>query len=65
MSGLAEQVMPKKNERFINKKSKMICRVMCDSFESYVVFRYKGCYPVLLHIKDFREMFARGGVYER
>ena len=37
------------------------CRVMADPIEGYVMARFKGASPWLLHVNDWHKKFKRHG----
>ena len=52
---------PKKGERWDSLDGSRTCRVMCDPVEGYVMARYKGAGPWLLHVNDWCKKFRRQG----
>ncbi|MBC7198237.1 MAG: hypothetical protein H5U32_03210 [Pseudomonas balearica] len=50
---------PKKGERWESLHGGGVCRVMCDPVEGYVMARYKGAGPWLLHVNDWLKKFKR------
>lgn len=50
---------PKRNSRWRNTKTGQIARVMSAApVEGYVVARYKGAMPWLLHVNDWHAKFV-------
>jgi len=41
--------------------TKRTCRVMCNPVEGYVMARFKGAAPWLLHVNDWHKKFKRHG----
>jgi hypothetical protein len=57
-----EAAPPKKGERWdAVDGTNRTCRVMCDPVEGYVMARYKGASPWLLHVNDWHKKFRRHG----
>lgn len=54
--------IPKKGERWDSIYGSRTCRVMSDPIEGYVMARYKGAMPWLLHVNDWHKKFKRHGV---
>ena len=52
---------PKKGERWLTKDGRTV-RVMADPIEGWVMYRYKGAMPGLLHANDWQQRFARTAV---
>jgi hypothetical protein len=52
---------PKRGERWDSISSDQTCRVMSDPVEGYVMARYKGAMPWLLHVNDWHKKFRRQG----
>lgn len=50
---------PKKGERWNTIEGSRTCRVMSDPIEGYVVARFKGAGPWLLHVNDWNKKFKR------
>lgn len=50
---------PKKGERWDSLQLTKTCRVMADPVEGYVMARYKGCMPFLVHVSDWHKKFKR------
>lgn len=50
---------PKKGERWESLQGGGVCRVMCDPVEGYVMARFKGNGPWLLHVNDWHKKFKR------
>ena len=51
---------PKRNERWLNTKTGQTARVMSpEPIEGYIVARYKGAMPWLLHVNDWAAKFKR------
>lgn len=52
--------IPRKGERWneIGRYGRT-CRVMSDLVEGYVMYRFKGAMPYLLHVNDWHKMFQR------
>lgn len=50
---------PKKGERWVSNVYGKTCRVMSDPVEGYVMARYKGAAPWLVHISDWGKKFTR------
>ncbi len=50
---------PKKGERWKCLQGDRTCRVMADPIEGYVMYRFKGAGPSLLHVNDWAKKFAR------
>lgn len=50
---------PKKGERWDTIDGSRTCRVMCDPVEGYIMYRFKGAAPHLLHVNDWFKRFAR------
>lgn len=49
---------PKKGSRWVNTKTGDVARVMSrEPVEGYIVARYKGAMPWLLHINDWHTKF--------
>ena len=60
MKPTIEQVIPKRNERWLNKNTGLTARVMTPlPVEGYVMARYKGAGPWLLHVNDWQKKFER------
>lgn len=55
------QDCPKKGERWDSLQGGGTCRVMCDPVEGYVMARYRGSGPWLLHVNDWHKKFRRQG----
>lgn len=49
---------PKKGERWLSNTGRTI-RVMADPIEGWVMYRYKGAGPCLMHANDWHARFAR------
>jgi len=50
---------PKKGEHWDSVHGGGTCRVMSDPVEGYVMARYKGAAPFLLHANDWHKKFKR------
>ncbi|MHA6126494.1 hypothetical protein ACX3YD_09955 [Pseudomonas fluorescens group sp. PF-1] len=50
---------PKKGEQWVRLDSDSTCRVMCDPVEGYVMARYKGAIPWVMHVNDWAKTFKR------
>lgn len=52
------RLVPKRGERWRNTKTGQTARVMSvEPIEGYVVARYKGAMPWLLHVNDWHAKF--------
>lgn len=49
--------VPQRNERWLTRDGSETVRVMASGIEGYVVARYKGAMPFLLHINDWHKKF--------
>lgn len=49
---------PKKGERWQSRDGRTV-RVMADPVEGYVIARYKGAGPFILHCNDWGKRFTR------
>ena len=47
---------PKRGEKWIDDRG-IACRVMSDPIEGYVVVRFKGAAPFLVHVNDWSKRF--------
>lgn len=56
---------PKKGERWICGITNRTARIMADPVEGYVMFRFKGAMPCLLHQNDWHKRFVRKGCNDR
>lgn len=56
-STTAEKPVPKKGERWVCGRTNRTVRVMADPIEGYVLFRFKGSMPHLLHKNDWHGRF--------
>lgn len=52
---------PRKGELWDSLRWGGTCRVMCDPVEGYVMARYKGAVPWLMHVSDWHKNFKRHG----
>lgn len=52
---------PKKGDRWDAINGQKTCRVMADPVEGWVMARYKGAGPWLLHVNDWHKKFKRQG----
>jgi hypothetical protein len=52
---------PKKGERWDSLDGTRTCRVMSDPIEGYVMARWKGAMPWLLHVNDWPKRLKRHG----
>lgn len=52
-----QHVLPRKGERWISHEGGRTCRVMADPVEGYVMARFKGAGPWLLHVNDWHKKF--------
>ena len=50
---------PKKGERWDTLDGTRACRVMSDPVEGYVMARFNGAIPWLLHANDWHKRFKR------
>jgi hypothetical protein len=50
---------PKKGERWQCLQTDRTCRVMADPVEGWVMYRFKGAMPYLLHVNDWHKKFTR------
>lgn len=51
---------PRKGERWDTiAQPTRTCRVMADPVEGYVMYRFKGAGPMLLHVSDWDKKFKR------
>lgn len=50
---------PKTGERWICKVTGRTARIMADDIEGYVVARFKGAMPWLMHRNDWDKKFKR------
>ena len=50
--------IPKKGERWLSDTGRTI-RIMADPVEGYVMYRYKGAAPCLMHVNDWHRRFMR------
>jgi hypothetical protein len=54
-----EQLFPKRGEVWRDVNRSDTVRVMADPIEGYVMVRYKGATPFLVHISDWKVRFLR------
>lgn len=59
MKEKSELPPPKKGERYDSIIREATCRVMCDPVEGYVMARYKGAMPFLVHVSDWHQKFKK------
>ena len=52
---------PAKGERWDCRQIPRTCRVMADPIEGYVMARFKGAMPFLIHVNDWHRKFVRQG----
>ncbi|CAM5586668.1 hypothetical protein RLIN73S_01532 [Rhodanobacter lindaniclasticus] len=48
---------PRKGERWICGRTNRTARIMADPIEGYVMYRFKGAAPCLLHKNDWHKRF--------
>lgn len=53
----AIDTFPHKGERWESLLTGKTCRVMSDPIEGYVMARYKGAAPWLVHVSDWNRKF--------
>lgn len=51
--------VPRKGERWDSVLQQQTCRVMCDPIEGYVMARFKGAMPFIVHVSDWNRKFTR------
>lgn len=57
MKSLTSAPPPAKNSRWLNTATGSTARVMSEPIEGYVVARFKGAMPFLLHVNDWHKKF--------
>lgn len=56
-----EREVPRKGQRWETLDGTRTCRVMCAPVEGYVMARYPGAVPWVMHINDWHKKFKRKG----
>jgi len=49
---------PIKGQRWDSVVTRRTVRVMCNPVEGYVMVRYKGAAPFLIHVNDWKHVFV-------
>lgn len=49
--------VPRKGERWERKNDSSVCRIMADPIEGYVMARFKGAMPFLVHVSEWHRHF--------
>lgn len=53
---------PKRNQRWVNTKTGQTARIMSAPIDGWIVARYKGAMPWLLHMNDWHKKFVISNV---
>lgn len=49
---------PCKGQRWDSVKTQSTCRVMADPIEGWVLARYKGAMPFVVHVNEWHKLFT-------